>query len=349
VTSSNPDSATPAPETVGWKASVARFQLPSAGRAAWQLVNSVVPYALLWWAIHWSLGVSWWLTVPLAILASGFLVRIFIIFHDCGHGSFFRSRRANTLTGLVSGLLTLTPYLQWRWEHATHHGTSGDLDRRGLGDIWTLTVDEYLQASRWKRLAYRLARNPVILFFIAPLYIFVIHQRIPSAAAPPRERRSVHWMNLAIVAMALALSVALGVKEYVLIQLSITGIAGAAGIWMFYVQHQFEDTYWARGERWNYVEAALRGSSYYRLPRVLQWFTGNIGFHHIHHLNPRIPNYNLQRCHEAEPLFQQVRAMTVLASLRTLSMRLWDEQRQKLVGYRELRQRRRDPGQLPQT
>lgn len=335
----SPAAEVPAADDRGWRSSLARFQQPSARRAAWQVANSIVPYGLLWWAIHWSLGVSWWLTVPLAVLAAGFLVRIFIIFHDCGHGSFLRSSRANAYIGRIAGLLTLTPYLQWRWEHATHHGTSGDLDRRGLGDIWTLTVEEYQKASRWKRLAYRLARNPIILFFVAPTYIFVVHQRIPTAAAPRRERRSVHWMNLAILAMVVAMSLALGVKEYLLIQLAITGIAGAAGLWMFYVQHQFEDTYWARRPRWNAVEAALRGSSYYKLPKVLQWFSGNIGFHHVHHLNPGIPNYNLQRCHEAEPLFKQVRPMTLPSSLRTLSMRLWDEQAQRLVGYRALRRR----------
>jgi omega-6 fatty acid desaturase (delta-12 desaturase) len=333
--------AQPNPDAADWKAIVARFQEPSTWRASWQLANTFVPYALLWYAMYRSLAVSYWIMPPLAILAAGFLVRIFIIFHDCGHGSFFKSRRANMVTGFIAGLLTLTPYYHWRWEHATHHGTSGDLDRRGSGDIWMLTVEEYLKSSRWKRFAYRLARNPIILFVVAPLYLFVIGQRFPSATAQPRERRSVHWMNLAILIMAGTLSMLMGVKDYLVIQLSVTALAGAAGVWMFYVQHQFEDVYWERGEDWDYTAAALRGSSFYKLPKILQWFSGNIGFHHIHHLSPRIPNYNLQRCHDADPIFQQVKPMTLFASLKSLTFRLWDEQRKKLVGFRHAKQVRR--------
>jgi omega-6 fatty acid desaturase (delta-12 desaturase) len=321
-----------------WKSIVTKYQEPSTWRANWQLINTFVPYAILWYAMHLSLAVSYWMTLPLAILAAGFLVRIFIIFHDCGHGSFFRSRLANMVTGFVAGMLTLTPFYHWRWEHATHHGSSGDLDRRGAGDVWTLTVEEYLKSSRWKRFAYRLARNPIVLFVIAPLCLFVIRQRFPSGTAQPRERRSVHWMNIAILAMAGTLSALIGVKEYLLIQLTVTSLASAAGVWLFYVQHQFEEAYWERGEDWNYTAAALQGSSFYKLPKVLQWFSGNIGFHHIHHLSPRIPNYNLQRCHDADPLFQQVKPMTLLSSLKSLPFRLWDEQRKKLVGYRHLKQ-----------
>lgn len=330
-------------DAAAWKAIVARFQEPSAGRAIWQLINTFIPYLLLWYAMYRALQISYWLMFPAAILAAGFLVRIFIIFHDCGHGSFFRSRVANMVVGFIAGMLTLTPYYHWRWEHATHHGTTGDLDRRGAGDVWTLTVEEYLKASRWKRFAYRLARNPFILFLVAPLYLFVLGQRFPSSTAQPRERRSVHWMNLAVLGMAGVLSMLMGLKHYLQIQLTVTAVSGAAGVWLFYVQHQFEEAYWERGDDWNYTAAALQGSSYYRLPKVLQWFSGNIGFHHIHHLSPRIPNYNLQRCHEADPVFQQVKPMTMLSSLRSLTFRLWDEQRKKLVGYRHLRRlRRRD-------
>jgi len=340
---SNP--ANPQPSVTEWKEIVARYQTPSAWRAAWQIADSFVPYAMLWAVMHWTVTISWWLTIPLAALAGGLLVRVFIIFHDCGHGSFFKSRLANDITGFIAGVLTFTPYYHWRWEHALHHGTSGDLDRRGTGDIWTLTVQEYLECSRWKRFAYRLARNPIVLFVIAPVFLFVVRERFPSPKASPRERRSVWCMNGAVLALAVTLSMVFGLKAYLLIQLTVTMTAGAAGVWMFYVQHQFEDAYWERSEAWDYTTAALQGSSFYKLPRVLQWFSGNIGFHHIHHLSPRIANYNLERCHNSHPLFQNVKPVTLLASFKSIHFRLWDEQRGRLVGFdrvRGLRRKRRD-------
>jgi acyl-lipid omega-6 desaturase (Delta-12 desaturase) len=324
-----------------WKQIVAKYQQPALGRGLWQVANTLIPYGILWYLMYLSLAVSYWLTVPLAILAGGFLVRIFIIFHDCGHGSFFKSRRANDTLGFITGVLTWTPYHHWRWEHALHHATSGDLDRRGTGDIWTLTVQEYLEASRWKRFAYRLARNPIVLFGIAPLWLFAIRQRFPSAKANRRERHSVAWTNLAIVGVGSGLIWAFGFKDYLWIQLTVITVAGSAGLWLFYVQHQFEGVYWQRAGQWDYTAAALQGSSFYRLPKVLQWFSGNIGFHHIHHLSPRIPNYHLEKCHLAEPLFQTVQPITLFASLRSFTFRLWDEQRCKLVGYRHLRDVRR--------
>lgn len=328
-------------DAMPWKKVVAKYQEPSIWRSTWQIMNSLVPYAVLWYLIYLSLSVSYWLTVPLVLLAGGFLVRIFIIFHDCGHGSFFKSRKANDFWGIITGVLTLTPYYLWRWEHAVHHASSGDLDRRGRGDVWTLTVREYLEASRWKRFAYRLARNPIILFVLAPMYLFLIHQRFPTRGTAARERRSVHWTNLAILGMAMGMCMVFGWKEYVIIQLAVVMIAGSAGVWLFYVQHQFEGVYWERREDWDYTAAALQGSSFYKLPRVLQWFSGNIGFHHIHHLSPRIPNYNLERCHKAEPLFNEVPAVTLFSSFKSFTFRLWDEQRRKLVGYGHLRSIRR--------
>src|SRR2546421_2178428 len=244
-----------------WKQIVARYQRPAIWRGTWQIVNTLVPYALLWLGMYFCLKVSWWLTVPLAVLAGGFLVRIFIIFHDCGHGSFFKTKRANDIFGFITGVLALTPYFHWRWEHAVHHSTSGDLDRRGQGDVWTLTVQEYLESSRWKKFAYRLARNPVVLFVIAPLFLFVVRERFPSAGAGPRERRSVYLTNLAICAVAAGLSWIFGLKAYLLIQLIVMMVAGSVGIWLFYVQHQFEGVYWERGEEWDYTKAALQGSS----------------------------------------------------------------------------------------
>jgi omega-6 fatty acid desaturase (delta-12 desaturase) len=320
-----------------WQAAVARYQRASTKRALWQLTNTFVPYVLLWYAMYRVLEISLWLTVPLAIVSAAFLVRIFIIFHDCGHGSYFRSRRANDVVGFIAGVLTFTPYQHWRWEHAIHHSSAGDLDRRGTGDIWTMTVQEYLSAPPRRRLAYRLVRNPLVLFVLAPLVVFVIRQRFASPKADKRRRRSVFRLNLVLLGTAALLSWIFGVVPYLLIQSIAMTLAGAAGLWLFYVQHQFEGVYWERGDKWDYTRAALRGSSYYKLPKVLQWVTGNIGFHHIHHLSPRIPNYNLQRCHESNRLFRDVTPVTLTSSLRSLRFRFWDEQGGKLVGYAHLR------------
>ena len=325
--------AKPRTETAEWRKIVVRYQKPSVPKALWQIVNTLVPYALLWYLMYLSLAVSWWITVPLAFLAGAFLVRVFIIFHDCGHGSFFKSRRANDVWGFLCGVVTFTPYYHWRWEHSLHHATSGDLDRRGMGDVWTMTVQEYLESSRGKRFAYRLARNPIVLFVLAPLYVFLIRHRFPKTKASRRERYSVYWMNLAILAVAAVLTPIFGLKVYLLIQLTALMVAGAAGFWLFYVQHQFEGVYWERRDEWDYAAAALQGSSFYKLPRVLQWFSGNIGFHHIHHLSPRIPNYNLESCHNADPLFQPVKPVTLFSSFKSFTFRLWDEQRRKLVGF----------------
>jgi omega-6 fatty acid desaturase (delta-12 desaturase) len=328
-------------EKAKWRSIIAEYQKPSTKRASWQLINTFVPYALLWYLMYLTLDVSVWLTIPLSVLAGAFLVRIFIIFHDCGHGSYFKSQRANDIVGFIAGVLTFTPYYHWRWEHATHHGSAGHLDKRGTGDVWTMTVEEYLESSRWRRFSYRLARNPLVLFLIAPLFVFVVRQRFPSSKADRRERRSVWQMNLAIFCVAALLSWIFGIGAYLLIQLTAMAVAGSAGLWLFYVQHQFEDVYWERGDNWDYTAAALQGSSFYKLPRVLQWFSGNIGFHHIHHLSPRIPNYNLQKCHESDPLFQQVKPITLASSLKSFAFRLWDERARKLVGYARMRQIRK--------
>jgi len=319
------------------KSNLNRFQAASPWRAVGQILTSFGPYLLLWFAMVPALRISYWLMLPLAILAAGFLIRIFIIFHDCGHGSFFQSKTANNRLGAIAGVLNFTPYRHWRWQHALHHGTSGDLDRRGAGDIWVLTVREYLESTRWKRFAYRLARNPLVLFVIGPLYIFAIHNRLVVTGAPARERHSVWLTNAALLLGILGMGCLIGFKAFFLIQVTIIAIAAAVGVWLFYVQHQFPGAYWVRSVNWNYAEAALQGSSFYKLPRVLQWFTGNIGFHHIHHLSPRIPNYHLQRCHEADPFFKTIRPLTLFASFKAMSYRLWDEQRMTFVGYRRLK------------
>ncbi len=323
-----------------WKAIVAEYQKPSFWRASWQIVNTIGGYAALWYLMYLSLSVSWWLTIPLAVLAGGFLIRVFIIFHDCGHGSFFKSDAANDFWGFITGMLTFTPYYHWRWEHSVHHSTAGHLDRRGVGDVWTLTVEEYLASSRWKKFSYRLARNPIVLFVIAPIFLFLIRERFPSPDAKPREVRSVWIMNVAVVALAVGLIMIFGFLPWLIIQLTAIAVAGSGGVWLFYVQHQFEDAYWERGDDWDYTAAALQGSSFYKLPKILQWFSGNIGFHHIHHLSPRIPNYNLERCHRSDPMFMEVKPMTLFGSLRSLTFRLWDEKGRKLIGFRGMKKQR---------
>ena len=322
---------------LAWRKAVAPYENPSMWRSLWQVINSVVPYILLWYLMYLSLEVSYWLTLLLAIMASGFLVRGFIIFHDCGHGSFLKSQKANDILGTILGVFTFTPYYYWRHDHAVHHASAGDLDRRKVGDIWMLTINEYLESSFWRRFTYRAYRNPLVLFFVGPLFLFVIKYRLALRTRDKRERHSVYRTNLAIAAVVVLLSVAIGFKAYVLIQLPITMIASSAGVWMFYVQHQFEGVYWERHDNWDYVTAAIKGSSFYKLPKVLQWFTGNIGFHHVHHLGPRIPNYLLERCHGENPTFRKIKPITVGSSLKSLTFRLWDEERHKLVGYGRLK------------
>jgi omega-6 fatty acid desaturase (delta-12 desaturase) len=280
----------------------------------------------------------------LAFPAAGFLMRVFIIQHDCGHGSFFKSRRVNNMVGMACSLFTLTAYKYWRKSHAVHHAHHADLEERGIGDVWTMTVDEYIQAGWWKRLMYRVFRNPLFLFGIAPTINFVILERFPIMVQKDwhnGERSSVWWTNLAIAGWMGAASLLLGFGTVMLVFWPVIVIAAGAGTWLFYVQHQFERTYWEHTPQWNYTLAALEGSSYYKLPRVLQWFTGNIGFHHIHHLSPRIPNYHLQACHESHPLFQRVVHLTIASSLRTAWLALWDEERRRLVTFKEALQLRR--------
>ncbi len=333
----------PTSNSRNWRDIVAKYQIPAPWRSTWQTINSFGGFILSWCLMYWSIPISLWITLPLAVLAGGFVVRVFIIFHDCGHGSFFKSRLVNDILGTLAGVVTFTPYFHWRWEHSVHHASAGNLDRRGTGDVWTLTVQEYLKASRWKRFAYRLVRNPVILFIIAPLFLFLVRERFPTRGAGRREQLSVYGTNILLALYALMMGGLFGWKMWILLQLVVLTVAASAGVWLFYVQHQFEGVYWQRHEAWDYQEAALQGSSFYKLPRILQWFSGNIGFHHIHHLSPRIPNYNLERCHNAEPLFQTVKPVTLLASLGTMNLRLWDEQEQRLVGFGALRRRRAEP------
>jgi omega-6 fatty acid desaturase (delta-12 desaturase) len=328
------------PDKTTWAALVAKYQTPNTWKSIGQVGNTFVPFFLLWYLMVLSLDYSYWLTLGLALPAAGLLVRIFIIQHDCGHGSFFKSRKANDYLGSVCGILTLTPYHYWRKSHAIHHATASNLAQRGVGDIYTMTVNEYLQQSTWGRLKYRLYRHPLILFILGPVLLFFVFYRFPHTEATKswqRERASVWWTNVALGAVVVALSLTIGFKAFLLVYLPITLLAVTLGTWLFFVQHQFEDTYWVQADEWDYTLAALKGSSYYKLPWVLQWFTGNIGLHHIHHLSPRIPNYLLQKCHEENPEFQQVVVLTLWSSFRTIFLSLWDEEQGRLVSFRQLK------------
>ncbi len=322
----------------GWRQIVAKYQQPDARKSIWQIVNSFGGLFLMWVLMYFSLNVGYWLTLLLAIPAAGFAVRIFIIQHDCGHGSFFKSRKANDSTGIVCSLFTLTPYRFWRKSHAIHHAHHAELEERGIGDVWTMTVEEYMDAPKWKRVVYRIFRNPFFLFGIAPAINFLVLTRFPVGGEKEwrnGERESVLYTNLALAGFFTIFIAWIGVVPVLAIFLPTLVIAAAVGTWLFYVQHQFERTYWEHTPEWDYTLAAMHGSSYYKLPKVLQWFTGNIGFHHIHHLSPRIPNYNLERCHEENPLMQRVVQLTLWTSFKTTSLALWDEKRQRLVTFRE--------------
>jgi omega-6 fatty acid desaturase (delta-12 desaturase) len=316
-----------------WLQAVARYRRPHHGRSTWQIVNTLGPYLLLWVLMVWMTHVSLWITLALVPIAAGFLIRSFIIAHDCGHGAFFRSRLANTITGTLTALLAFTPYDQWRHEHAVHHASGGDLDRRGVGDIWTMTVAEYARAPRRRRFRYRLHRSPWVMLTVGPLLQFMVLQRFPRRKMSRREHWSIWQTNGLIVLVATALCLTIGWKAYLLIQVPVMFLAGAAGVWLFYVQHQFEGVHWARHDEWDFSRGAVEGSSFYKLPRALQWITGSIGYHHIHHLSPKIPNYYLEKCYRENAIFRDVRHITLRSSLKSLTFRLWDEEAQKLVGF----------------
>lgn len=312
---------------------LAPYQKPSMARSIFQIANSFIPYIALWWLAYMLLDVSYWATLGVSVLAAGFLVRLFIISHDCGHGSFFKSKKANGIVGSITGFFSFVPYYRWKREHSIHHASSGDLDNRGVGDIEMLTVEEYMALPRWKRIAYRLYRNPFIMFGIGPLYIFLIHHRLFPKNATHREKMSVIRTNIAMAAAITIMAFMIGLKAFVLVQLPIIAFAATAGVWLFYVQHQYEGVYWERHEKWDFLTQAIEGSSFYKLPRVLQWFSGNIGFHHIHHLSARIPNYNLERCQREVTELHDVHVLTLGRSMKSLAYRLWDEERRRLVGF----------------
>ncbi len=288
--------------------------------------------------MYLSLKVSYILTLALAVPAAFLMIRLFIIQHDCGHGSFFRSTRLTNWVGSILGVVTLTPYFYWKKTHAMHHATSGKLDHRGFGDITTLTVTEYMALSRWGKFRYRVYRHPLVLFGIGAVVHFLVRHRIPTIVPKTwkRERRSIFWTDVGLAALATVMGVTLGFKAFCMVVLPFTLLACSIGVWLFYVQHQFEPTYWEHDRAWAYEAAALQGSSYYQLPPILQWLTGNIGLHHVHHLNARIPNYRLQQTLNAHPDLQRVTRLTLWQSVRCVRLTLWDEQEGRLVPFRAL-------------
>jgi omega-6 fatty acid desaturase (delta-12 desaturase) len=312
---------------------LAAYARPRLGRSAFEIITSVVPYAAVSVLMYLALDVSLLLTLALIIPAAGFLVRTFVVFHDCAHGSLLPSKRGNRSVGRVLGLFVLSPFQRWRHDHAIHHATSGDLERRGVGDIITLTVGEYRARRRPGRLAYRLMRNPVVMFGLGPIIAMVIGPRIATRSQRPRLRHSVLGTDVVLVVVIGGLCWLIGWQNFLIVWAPSAILAGSVGIWLFYVQHQFEDAYWQSAADWSYSDAALRGSSYLKLPRVLQFFTGNIGLHHVHHLNSRIPNYNLQRAHDENVIFRQVPTLSLWDGLRSVRLKLWDEEHGKLVTF----------------
>ncbi|OLS35109.1 fatty acid desaturase [Bacillus sp. MRMR6] len=323
--------------TKNLRKSVSPFEKSTTKESVWQIINTVGPFMVLWFLAYMSLSVSYWLALVPIVLAAGFLVRIFIIFHDCTHHSFFKSRRANRVVGTIAGVLTVFPFEQWGHEHSVHHATSGNLDKRGTGDIWTLTVEEYLAAPLKVRLAYRFYRNPVVMFVIGPIYVFLLKNRFNRKGARQKERNNTYLTNVLIVALYALLIWAIGWQSFLLVQGSIFMLSGSAGIWLFYVQHTFEDSYFEEDKDWEYVKAAVEGSSFYQLPKLLQFLTGNIGFHHVHHLSPRVPNYKLEEAHKNTPPLQNVPTISLATSLKSLRFRLWDEESRNFVSFKEVK------------
>lgn len=316
---------------------IAPFEQSTTKQSIWQIINTLGPFIILWYLAYISLSVSYWLALIPAVFAAGFLTRIFIIFHDCTHHSFFKNRRANRAVGTIMGVLTLFPFDQWGHEHSVHHATSGNLDKRGTGDIWTLTVEEYLAAPFKLRLAYRFYRNPIVMFGLGPIYVFLLKNRFNRKGARKKEKNNTYLTNALIVILAALLCLAVGWQSFLLVQGSIFMISGSVGIWLFYVQHTFEDSYFEENEEWEYVLAAVEGSSFYKLPKLMQFLTGNIGYHHVHHLSPRVPNYKLEMAHNNTQPLENVPTITLATSLRSLRFRLWDEESKNFIGFKDIK------------
>jgi acyl-lipid omega-6 desaturase (Delta-12 desaturase) len=302
-----------------------------------QIANTIVPFFILWFFAYQSLSISIWLSLPFSILAAGFMVRTFIIFHDCAHQSFFQNKKWNRILGTITGVLTHFAFEKWKREHSIHHATSGNLDQRGTGDIWIMTVEEYKNASSFEKLQYRLYRHPLVMFGLGPFLLFLYENRVNRKDARKKERINTYIINISLLIVYTVMYFTLGWEAIVFVQLPIAYVAGVLGIWLFYVQHQFEDSYFEHESEWDYVKAAVDGSSYYKLPRWLEWMTGNIGYHHVHHLAPRVPNYNLEKAHTETPPLQKATTITLKTSLESIRFRLYDENQKTFISFKELK------------
>lgn len=325
-------------QNLNLKKQMSPYEKANTKDSIWQLINTLAPLIILWFLAYKSLSISYFLTLFFAIFAAGFVIRTFIIFHDCCHQSFFKNRRVNAILGTITGVITLFPYSQWKHEHSVHHATSSNLDKRGVGDIWVMTVKEYMDAPRSTKIAYRIYRNPLVMFGLGPIYLFLIKNRFNRKGARKKERMNTYITNISILALSIGLSLIIGWKAFLIVQGTILFISGAAGIWLFYVQHTFEDSYFEEDEKWEYVKAAVEGSSFYKLPKLLQWLTGNIGYHHVHHLSPRVPNYMLEQAHNNTLPLQHVPTITLATSLSSLKFRLWDEDNKVFVSFKAIKQ-----------
>lgn len=322
--------------------SVAPFAKTETRTSIIQIINSFIPFLLLWFLAYKSLSVSIWLSLVFSVVAAGFVVRIFIIFHDCAHMSFFKSGKANRIVGTIAGIITHFPFEKWKRSHALHHATSGNLDKRGDGDIWVMTVEEYREAGFWLRLGYRLYRNPFILFGLGPLFLLLGSNRFNRKGAPKRERFNTYLINVSIVAIYSLLIWAIGWQAFLAVQFPTMYLAACVGIWLFYIQHTFEDSYFEHEDEWDYVKAAVEGSSYYKLPKILEWITGNIGYHHVHHLAPKIPNYYLEDAHESTPPLQKATTITIAESFKSIRFRLYDPEMKNFVSFKEFKAMERE-------
>lgn len=318
--------------------SVSPFAKSDTRASMIQIINSVVPFLLLWFLAYKSLSVSIWLSLCFSIIAAGFVVRIFIIFHDCTHMSFFKNNKANRLVGTVTGIITHFAFEKWKRDHSIHHATSSNLDKRGTGDIWIMTVEEYMKAPLLTKIAYRLYRNPIILFGLGPFYLFLISNRFNRKGVKRKERWNTYIINVSIAMIYALLIWAIGWQSFLIVQIPIMFIAGGLGIWLFYIQHTFEDSYFENEDEWDYVKAAVEGSSYYKLPKILEWITGNIGYHHVHHLAPKIPNYYLEEAHESTPPLQKATTITIKTSLKSIRFRLYNQEDQSFVSFKEYKE-----------
>jgi len=322
-----------------WIAILAKYRDPDRGRSIFEMLITAIPFVLLWGAAWYASSISYWLTLIIALPTAGFLVRLFMIQHDCGHGAFFRDRASNDWTGRIIGIFTMTPYDVWQRSHAIHHSTTGNLDRRGFGDITTLTVREYQGLSWIRRLGYRLYRSPLVLFGLGPAFLFIVQNRLPFGHMRSGWK---YWLsamgtNAAIAIVAGSVIYFIGWRSFLMVQLPILMLASSMGVWLFYIQHQFEDAFWEHDPKWTFHEAALYGSSHYDLPPLLRWFTANIGVHHVHHLYSKIPYYRLQNVLRDNPELANVRRMTFWQSLSCFRLRLWDEKSHQLISFADPR------------